>query len=46
MDLIGIPWQLIIGPKGLGEGVVELKYRATGARETLPLDQALARLTV
>jgi len=41
MDLIGLPWQLIIGPRGLAEGVVELKRRATGDRQTLPLDEAL-----
>lgn len=41
MDLIGAPWQLIIGPKGLKEGVVELKRRATGERQTLPLAEAL-----
>ena len=34
-DLIGLPWQVIVGPKGLAEGRVELKRRATGARETL-----------
>jgi prolyl-tRNA synthetase len=45
MDLIGLPWQLIIGPKGLAEGVVELKRRATGERTTLPLEAALNRLT-
>jgi prolyl-tRNA synthetase len=44
-DLIGLPWQLIIGPKGVAEGVVELKRRATGERETLPLDAALQKLT-
>ena len=44
-DLIGVPWQLIIGPKGLADGVVELKRRATGERETLSLETALARLT-
>jgi prolyl-tRNA synthetase len=43
-DLIGIPWQLTIGPKGLAEGVVELKRRATGDKQTLPLDQALEKL--
>jgi prolyl-tRNA synthetase len=43
-DLIGLPWQLIIGPKGLAEGVVELKRRATGERDTLPLEAALARI--
>ena len=41
MDLIGLPWQLIVGPRGLADGVVEIKRRATGARQTLPLDQAL-----
>jgi prolyl-tRNA synthetase len=45
MDLIGIPKQLIIGPKGLAEGNVELKDRATGERQVLPLDAALAQLT-
>ncbi len=44
-DLIGLPWQLIIGPKGLAEGNVELKNRATGERTTAPLAEALARLT-
>ncbi len=44
-DLIGLPWQLIIGPKGLADGVVELKRRATGERETLPLVAALQKLT-
>ena len=43
-DLIGLPWQLIVGPKGLQSGDVELKERATGARETLPIDAALNRL--
>jgi prolyl-tRNA synthetase len=45
MDLIGLPWQLIIGPRGLADGVVELKRRAGGARETLSLEAALERLT-
>jgi prolyl-tRNA synthetase len=43
-DLIGLPWQLVIGPKGLAEGMVELKRRATGERQTLPLDDALKAL--
>ena len=30
-DLIGLPWQLIVGPKGVKAGEVELKERATGA---------------
>jgi len=41
MDLIGLPWQLIVGPRGLADGVVELKRRATGERQTLPLERAL-----
>jgi prolyl-tRNA synthetase len=45
MDLIGLPWQLIIGPRGLADGVVELKRRATGERHSLPLDQALLAIT-
>jgi prolyl-tRNA synthetase len=44
MDLIGIPWQLIIGPRGLKDGLVELKERATGERQSLPLDDALKQL--
>jgi hypothetical protein len=34
MDLIGVPWQLIVGPKGIAEGVVEIKNRKTGERHT------------
>jgi len=45
MDLIGIPWQLIIGPKGLADGTVELKRRSTGEREVLSLEAALNKLT-
>jgi prolyl-tRNA synthetase len=45
MDLIGLPWQLIVGPKGLEKGVVELKRRATGERKELGIESALARLT-
>jgi prolyl-tRNA synthetase len=41
LDLVGVPWQLIVGPKGVAEGVVEIKRRATGERQTLPLDAAL-----
>ncbi len=44
MDLIGLPWQLIIGPRGLKDGVVELKRRATGERQTLSLDAALTAI--
>ena len=43
MDLIGLPWQVIVGPKGLAEGKVELKNRKTGQRENLTPDEVLAR---
>ena len=43
-DLIGMPWQVMVGPKGLAEGKVELKRRADGSRELLSPDDALARL--
>jgi len=45
LDLVGIPWQLIVGPKGVAEGMVEIKRRATGERQTLPLDAALKAIT-
>jgi prolyl-tRNA synthetase len=45
LDLVGIPWQLIVGPKGVADGVVEIKRRATGERQTLPLDAALKAIT-
>jgi prolyl-tRNA synthetase len=44
MDLIGLPWQLVVGPKGVERGVVELKRRAGGERHELSPDSALARL--
>jgi prolyl-tRNA synthetase len=44
MDLIGLPYQLVIGPRGLDKGVVEFKERKTGARSELAPDAALARL--
>jgi prolyl-tRNA synthetase len=45
MDLIGLPWQLIIGPRGLASGTVELKNRRTGEKEELSIASALERLT-
>ncbi|MET0229446.1 MAG: proline--tRNA ligase [Rhodanobacteraceae bacterium] len=44
MDLIGIPWQLVVGPRGLASGVVELKRRATGERIELSPEAAIAKL--
>ncbi|MFL5081018.1 MAG: proline--tRNA ligase [Microvirga sp.] len=43
-DLIGTPWQVLVGPKSLAEGKVELKRRATGERELLPVADVVARL--
>ena len=44
-DLIGAPWQLMVGPRGLAEGKVELKHRSTGAREMLSPAAALDKLS-
>ncbi len=45
MDLIGLPWQLVVGPKGIEKGVVELKRRSGGEREELSAEAAIAKLT-
>src|SRR5580704_5942145 len=45
MDLIGLPWQLIVGPRGIAAGTVELKARRSGERVEASLDTALDRLT-
>ncbi|MFN8757367.1 MAG: proline--tRNA ligase [Tagaea sp.] len=44
MDLIGLPWQLVVGPRGLANGKVELKRRRTGERLELSAAEALNRL--
>jgi prolyl-tRNA synthetase len=44
MDLIGLPNQIIVGPKSLGEGKVEIKNRRTGARELAKVDDAIVQL--
>lgn len=43
-DLMGHPWQIIVGPRGAAKGQVELKRRATGERAELSLDDALAKV--
>jgi prolyl-tRNA synthetase len=43
-DLIGVPWQVMIGPRSLAEGKVELKCRADGSRELLTPEDAMAKL--
>jgi len=42
-DLIGIPWQVVVGPKGLAAGQIEVKRRADGSREMLSPDEVLNR---
>ncbi len=44
-DLIGIPWQVLIGPKGLATGQVEVKKRADGSRATMSPDDAIRKLS-
>jgi prolyl-tRNA synthetase len=43
MDLIGLPWQVVVGPRGLEKGLVELKNRKTGAKEELSADEVVNR---
>ncbi|MBU6498941.1 MAG: proline--tRNA ligase [Rhodospirillales bacterium] len=43
-DLMGHPWQIIVGPRGAATGMVELKRRASGERVEMPVDAALAKL--
>lgn len=43
-DLMGFPWQVIIGPRGAAAGKVELKRRATGERAEVAPEDAIARV--
>jgi len=43
MDLIGLPWQAIAGPRSVDKGVVEIKNRKTGASEEVTIKEASAR---
>ncbi len=45
MDLIGLPYQIVIGPRGLKNGVIEVKNRNDGAKDELPPDAAFAYVT-
>ena len=45
MDLIGLPYQVVIGPRGLKEGKYEVKDRATGEKQSLTPDETLAFIT-
>lgn len=43
-DLMGFPYQLIVGKRGIKNGTVELKCRATGEREDVAIDEVVAKL--
>ncbi len=44
LDLIGLPWQVLVGPKGLAEGRVEVKQRRTGERKLLTPQDGVTRI--
>lgn len=44
MDLIGLPWQITVGPRGLKDGVVEMKNRKTGERMSVSPDDVMSKL--
>ena len=44
MDLIGLPWRITVGPRGLKNGVVELTSRRTGESEELSPEAAIAKV--
>jgi len=45
MDLIGLPWQVTVGPKGVASGTVELKRRSSGEKHELSIESLMAKLT-
>ncbi len=45
MDLIGLPWQLVIGPRGVKNGEAEIKNRRTGEKQSLSFEESLNLLT-
>jgi len=44
MDLIGLPWQIAVGPRGIEAGTVELKNRNTGEKQEISLEAALSKV--
>ena len=44
VELVGIPFRVTVGARGLAEGVVELTVRATGETEKVPLDDVVQRV--
>jgi prolyl-tRNA synthetase len=45
MDLIGLPWQAVIGPRGAASGEVEIKNRATGEKFNLSMADSMEKLS-
>jgi prolyl-tRNA synthetase len=45
MDLIGLPDRLVIGPRGIAAGTIELKHRRSGELQDISIEAALQRLT-
>ena len=45
MELIGLPWQIVIGPRGIENGVVEVKHRKSGEKVEMPFAEALKKVT-
>ena len=44
MDLIGLPWRITVGPRGLKNGVVEVTSRRTGESEEMTPEAAVAKI--
>ena len=44
MDLIGLPWQAVIGPRGAAAGEIEVKNRKNGDKQTLDFEAACTLL--
>jgi prolyl-tRNA synthetase len=44
MDLIGLPWQAVVGPRGIKNGIIEVKHRRTGEKAELSLTDAVNRI--
>jgi prolyl-tRNA synthetase len=45
MELIGLPWRITVGPRGLKSGVVEVACRRTGASEEMTPEAAVEKMT-
>ena len=44
MDLIGLPFQLVVGPKGVKSGEIEIKERKSGEKVTMPIEAGIRRI--